>query len=212
MGVDASGEMLAIAAEEARARLGREERRRLTTVIGDAEALPFEDESFDLVVSSFVIQLVGNRAQALREALRVLRPGGRIAYTTWLAANVSFPPDRVFDAVLAELGLDERDQGDGGSPDLASPRAAADGLRRAGFRRARASAGMLAHPFDAEGYVGFITEFDEEDFFDRLTRRQRQRLTERLRERLAALPRDDLVLRLPIVRATGVVPADRAEP
>jgi SAM-dependent methyltransferase len=206
VGLDASREMVALATRQARGHLDPGERRRLTTVVADAEDLPFDPGSFDLVVSSFVIQLVGNRAKALREAFRVLRPGGRLAYTTWLAADVSFPPDRLLDAVLAELGLDDRESRDGGSSDLASPRAAADGLRRAGFRRTSAAAGMLAHPFDARGYVGFITEFDEEDLFDRLSRRRRQQVTERLLERLAAMPAADLVLRLPIVRATGVVP------
>jgi SAM-dependent methyltransferase len=177
--------------------------------VGDAEDLPFEAGAVDLVVSSFVIQLVGNRAQALREALRVLRPGGRLAYTTWLAGEVSFAPDRVLDEVLDEIGLDEREARDGGAPDVASARAAADGLRRAGFRRAAASAAMLAHAFTPASYLGFVEEFDEEDLFDQLTRRQRQRVADALVERLSALPEDDLVLRLPIVRATGVVPADR---
>jgi SAM-dependent methyltransferase len=209
VGLDLSREMIAQANREADRVIRGRDRRRLTTVVGDAEDLPFEAGAFDLVVSSFVIQLVGNRAQALREALRVLRPGGRLAYTTWLAGEVSFAPDRVLDEVLDEIGLDEREARDGGAPDVASARAAADGLRRAGFRRAAASAAMLAHAFTPASYLGFVEEFDEEDLFDQLTRRQRQRVADALVERLSALPEDDLVLRLPIVRATGVVPADR---
>ena len=85
--------------------------------------------------------------------------------------------------------------------------AAADGLRRAGFRNARASAAMLTHAFTVASYLGFVQEFDEEDLFERMPRRQRERVVERLRDGVSALPPDDLVLRLPIVRATGVVPA-----
>jgi SAM-dependent methyltransferase len=206
IGLDVSGAMVDLAAQEAASSLDPAQRRRFSTVVADAEALPFEAAEFDVVVSSFAIQLVANRAQALREAFRVLRPGGRIAYVTWLAADVSFAPDRMLDAVLDELRLEGRDRGDGGSPDYPSPRAAADGLRRAGFRQVRAAGTMLHYPFDAAGYVGFVEEFDEQDLFERLTRSQRERVNSRLLARLRALPAGDLVLRLPIVRATGVVP------
>jgi ubiquinone/menaquinone biosynthesis C-methylase UbiE len=45
-----------------------------------AEALPFEDNSFDTVVSTLVLCGVGDQAQALGEAHRVLRPGGRLLF------------------------------------------------------------------------------------------------------------------------------------
>ena len=209
--LDISDEMVTLAEREARSTLAPAQRRRLSTLVADAEELPYDRAAFDVVVSSFAIQLVGNRAQALREAFRVLRPGGRLAYVTWLAAEVRFAPDLALDAVLDELQLEGRDRGDGGSPDVVSPRAAADGLRRAGFRRARATGALLEHRFDPEAYLGFVREFDEEDLFETLPRSQRARLEARLLARVRALRPDDLVLRLPIVRATGVVPgADRA--
>lgn len=45
---------------------------------GDAEALPFADESFDVVTSNGVLNLVPNKAEAVSEIFRVLRPGGRV--------------------------------------------------------------------------------------------------------------------------------------
>ena len=51
---------------------------RLTWVTGDAMALPFEDNSFDVYTISFGIRNVTRIADALSEAERVLRPGGRI--------------------------------------------------------------------------------------------------------------------------------------
>jgi SAM-dependent methyltransferase len=45
---------------------------------GDARALPYEDHSFDLVVSFSVFEHIVEYRQALREVARVLRPGGRL--------------------------------------------------------------------------------------------------------------------------------------
>ena len=51
---------------------------RLDWVVGDAMALPFEDNSFDRYTISFGIRNVTRIPDALREAYRVLRPGGRL--------------------------------------------------------------------------------------------------------------------------------------
>jgi len=51
---------------------------RLTWVVGDAMALPFEDGSFDIYTISFGIRNVTRIGDALAEAFRVLKPGGRL--------------------------------------------------------------------------------------------------------------------------------------
>ncbi len=51
---------------------------RLNWIVGDAMALPFEDNSFDVYTISFGIRNVTRIPDALREAYRVLRPGGRL--------------------------------------------------------------------------------------------------------------------------------------
>jgi len=48
-----------------------------------AESLPYPDESFDAVVSQFGLMFFSDRHQALRETVRVLRPGGRLAIAVW---------------------------------------------------------------------------------------------------------------------------------
>ena len=50
---------------------------------GDAEDLPFEDSSFDVVLSSFGHMFAPHPKVAIGEMLRVMEPGGRIAFATW---------------------------------------------------------------------------------------------------------------------------------
>ena len=50
---------------------------------GDATALPFADESYDVVMSQFALMYFPDRPAALTEMVRVLRPGGRLAIAVW---------------------------------------------------------------------------------------------------------------------------------
>ena len=50
---------------------------------GDAGSLPFEDASFEVVVSQFSLMYFPDRLAALREMWRVLAPNGRLAVATW---------------------------------------------------------------------------------------------------------------------------------
>lgn len=50
---------------------------RASARVGDATALPFDDGSFDVVVSNLMLHHIGNWEAAVAEAMRVLRPGGR---------------------------------------------------------------------------------------------------------------------------------------
>jgi len=50
---------------------------------GTAESLPFDEASFDAVVSQFGLMFFADRAQAIREMTRVLVPGGRLVVAVW---------------------------------------------------------------------------------------------------------------------------------
>jgi SAM-dependent methyltransferase len=73
-GIDMTPAMLAKARAGAAA-LGLE---NVTFLEGEAEALPFADGSFDVVVSNGVIDLIPDKDAVFAEIYRVLRPGGRI--------------------------------------------------------------------------------------------------------------------------------------
>jgi ubiquinone/menaquinone biosynthesis C-methylase UbiE len=55
----------------------------LEWVQGDAEDLPFQDASFDVVLSTFGCMFAPRHAVAAAEIARVLRPGGRLGVTAW---------------------------------------------------------------------------------------------------------------------------------
>lgn len=76
IGLDLNAEMLAVA-------------KKLNSKIrwhqGDALDMPFEDETFDVVVCQFVLMYLPNRVAAIKEMLRVLKPNGRLALAVWTA-------------------------------------------------------------------------------------------------------------------------------
>ena len=94
VGLDPSAKMLEVGREKLRC-AGLQPRVEL--VQGDAQALPFTDDSFHSVCIAFGIRNVPDRQRALREMARVTRPGGRIAILElsepragWLGALARF--------------------------------------------------------------------------------------------------------------------------
>ena len=59
------------------------DRLKVTFQQADAEALPFADESFDVVLSAFGVMFTTNQPQAANEMIRVCRPGGKLGLANW---------------------------------------------------------------------------------------------------------------------------------
>jgi 2-polyprenyl-6-hydroxyphenyl methylase/3-demethylubiquinone-9 3-methyltransferase len=89
------------------------QRHGVDVILGDALALPFADESFDVVAAGEMLEHVAEHSQAIAEACRVLRPGGTlvidtIAATRWgrfISVTVAEripagPPKRLHDPAL----------------------------------------------------------------------------------------------------------------
>jgi ubiquinone/menaquinone biosynthesis C-methylase UbiE len=71
---------------------------------GDATALPFEDGSFDAVVSQFAIMYFADRAAALREMWRTLAPGGRLAVAAWASIDHARGYEILVDITIRRCG------------------------------------------------------------------------------------------------------------
>jgi SAM-dependent methyltransferase len=97
-GLDMTDEMLALANENKR-KAGVE---NVEFLKGDIESIPLPDNSVDVIISNCVINLSADKDKVLREALRVLRPGGRFAVSDVVTRGEMLPEIR--QSVLAWVG------------------------------------------------------------------------------------------------------------
>lgn len=92
-GLDLTPKLLGIAAERA-----RDAGLEIELIEGDAESLPFADDSFDRVVSVYGVMFAPDQQRAADELWRVCRPGGRIGVCAWT-------PDGVIGQLFARLAM-----------------------------------------------------------------------------------------------------------
>src|ERR1700675_2683118 len=121
-GLDMTDEMLALANEN-KARAGVE---NVEFLKGEIEHIPLPDNSVDVVISNCVINLSADKDKVLREALRVLKPGGRFAVSDvvvrgdvpeqvrrsmemWVGCIAGALQDSEYIGKLAKAGFDDID-------------------------------------------------------------------------------------------------------
>ena len=83
IGVDLTPELFAAGRE-----LADQAGVRIDWTEGDAEALPFGDDSFDVVLSTFGVMYAPRHDVAASELVRVLRPGGRLGLCNWTTEGI----------------------------------------------------------------------------------------------------------------------------
>jgi SAM-dependent methyltransferase len=93
--------------DHARARVGEDS--RLEWRVADATSLPFPDGSFDAYICQFGVMFFPDKLAALREARRVLRPGGRLLVSLWSAQEHN-AFGRIADRTIASFFADDPPQ------------------------------------------------------------------------------------------------------
>src|SRR6202451_4461066 len=121
-GLDMTDEMLALARENQR----KSGIHNAEFLKGEIESIPLPDNSVDVVISNCVINLSADKDKVLREAFRVLKPGGRFAVSDvvvrgevpeqvrrsmemWVGCIAGALEDREYTAKLAQAGFDAID-------------------------------------------------------------------------------------------------------
>ncbi len=179
---------------------------RLTVLVGEAGDLPLADAGVDAATSTFVLQLIPDRLAGVREALRVLRPGGTFAHLSWRADEDPFEPEDVFDDALDALRITPPNRGEGAGESYESAADAATEMRQAGFTAVDAREEWLVHRFTPQSYVDVAEHWTEDDIFATIDEPMRVRLRDEVLRRLGRIDPEALVWRRPLVSVIGQRP------
>lgn len=170
-GVDLSPQMIELAKRIAE----QQQRKNVAFVTGDALALEFEDNSFDVVVSSNAFPWVPDRQKFLKEVLRVLKPGGRLglvalssrcyqeffhAFARVAAGNPDlFPHEQPHDSMGARLH---------------THRELSELVEEAGLEVVKRFAASTEEPIEPDAYIERVNAIVGENYLDHLTNNGQQ--------------------------------------
>lgn len=146
-GIDFSQAMLDCFAEQ----IEREGHTNIDIHCGDAQQLPYESDSFDAVFSLFGLMFFPDRVKGFTEIHRTLKPGGRVAVTSWAPVDMSPAMMTMFGAIKAmkpEIPEPQR-----AIDTLENPELFEEEMREAGFRNVEIR--KLTGSFPVESIDGF---------------------------------------------------------
>lgn len=103
---DRGADVMGIDFAEAAVAVARQQYPGIGFRTGSAEDLPYSDSQFDVVLMNFGLLHIARPEQALAEAHRVLRPGGRIAFTVWADPQACLGFKIVLDAIAEHGNMD----------------------------------------------------------------------------------------------------------
>jgi ubiquinone/menaquinone biosynthesis C-methylase UbiE len=208
--VEPTGQVIGLDPLPLRVALAAKKHERFSTRVGHAEDLSaFEPEQFDVVYLNSVFHWVTNKLGALREALRVLKTGGRIGVNSADADRVHQGARLVRDAVREE-GLSENAGGVLGSRERVNAQQLGELLQRAGFSEVV----ITTHTFvdvvsGADDLFAWSSSSSFGSILSELSSSERCRVRERLAHKLESLrsPSGELRLERYLVFATARKPS-----
>ncbi len=163
---------------------------------GDAQAIPEGDEAFDVVVSGLVLNFVPDKDAAVREMVRVARPGGTVALYVWDYAGQMQVMRTFFDVATAlDPGASEFD--DGVRAPVCRPGPLAELFARAGLAEVEVRA--IDIPTAFESFDDYWTPFlggtgSAPKYCISLDEVAREQLREGVRRRLPTGPDGEILL------------------
>ena len=168
--------------------------------LADAAHLPVQSGCLDVVIMAFMLFHLEDPHQALREAHRILLPGGELACLTW-DEDMGSPAGQIFTRALDDCGAIPPDaSADKRHEALNSPEKMTEHLRRAGFQSIRAWSGPLSKTYDPETFMRWKTGMSGSKIrLDSLNPAKQAECLRKVREGIANLPPEAFLFRSRVV-------------